>query len=81
MTGNTIRFKFFSVPLKYTSMNAHQKEDNHTLHHHTHIALTRLASHLTACLHYLLLTVFSFKFLCTQPLLLPIVLECMLGNV
>jgi hypothetical protein len=51
----------------------------HTLHHLTHVTLTRLASHLTACLRYLLLTIFSFTSLCTQPLLLPTVLECTLG--
>jgi hypothetical protein len=46
--------------------------DYHTIHHLTHIDLTRLASHSAARLRYLLLTVFPFKSLCTQPLL-PII--------
>jgi hypothetical protein len=49
--------------------------DYHTLHHLTHIALTRLACHSTARFRYLLLTVFLFKSLCIQPLLLTAVLE------
>jgi hypothetical protein len=35
--------------------------DYHTIHHLTHTAVTTLASYWTARLHYLLLTVFSFK--------------------
>jgi hypothetical protein len=44
-------------------------QDYHTLHHSTHIALTKLAYHSTARLHYLLLTVFSFKSLYSTPLI------------
>jgi hypothetical protein len=43
--------------------------DYHTIHQLTHTAVTRLASYWTAGLRYLLITVFSFKSLCTQPLL------------
>jgi hypothetical protein len=53
--------------------------DYHNVHHLTHIARTILAFHLTARLLYMLLTVFSFTSLCTQPLLSATVVKCTLG--
>jgi hypothetical protein len=59
--------------LKENQQSLHSRTGNlllhyHTIHHLTQTAATRIASYWTARLCYLLLTVYSFKSLCTQPL-------------
>jgi hypothetical protein len=55
------------LPVLYIGRTVPKGSDYHTLHHLTHIAPTRLASHTTARRHYPLLTSHLYISLSTTP--------------